>query len=235
VDPVERFFFHTTAALAGLCVAIAACSPDMSLFGAFVAPPEDDGGIGGAGAEASSSPAASSSSGVLAFWAQGVQQGVHSDALSGWSECWAEPFGNADTPVSQILEQCQGSLLALGCRPNGSAMFALLAMAQRSDAIFDTNPPTNPAVTHQANGVGWYFNEYGWGFAPAGDKVVLGNCDVVDIKGGEPGPDGDLRMCVKFHSSPEWATHPGFRCGKLWESVAPGFGATYERVVLSAD
>lgn len=241
MDRVEQFFFHTTAALAGLCAALAACSPDMSLFGPG-GPVRGSAGSGGsptstdaAPATATSSNASSSSSGISLFWAAGVQQNVPSASLDGWTECWAEPFSGIDTRVVDILAKCAKGRLAIGCRPKGAPTFSLLAMAPRADAIFDTNPPVNPAATHQANSVEWYFNEYGWGFAPTGDEVILGNCDVVDVKGGAPGMDGDLRMCVKFHSSPEWATHPGFRCGKLWEGASPGFWDAYERVALTAD
>lgn len=213
------------------------CAPDESLFGPVIGTGGAPVGHAPVGDVAASSTSGSGGSGGSGGAGPVLLAGVQENAALpfGWTECWAEPFSGIDTPVADIIAHCQGSLMALGCRPKGSDVFSLLAMAPRADVLFDTNPPTNPAKVHQANGVGWYFNEYGWGFAPAGDEVILGNCDVVDVKGGAPGVDGALRMCVKFHSSPEWATHPGFRCGKLWEGAAPGFGVAYERVVLSAD
>lgn len=65
--------------------------------------------------------------------------------------------------------------LLLACRATGSSTLLTFAHAPRADVIFDTGTGN---VTHNANGVGWYFNNsWSWGYAPAGQAVNRSSCD----------------------------------------------------------
>ncbi|MCY1004126.1 hypothetical protein OV079_00795 [Nannocystis pusilla] len=112
------------------------------------------------------------------YWAEGPQMDVPGDALVGWSECFANLYGEHEPDLStEVLgQQCTGSKLLMACRPVGAADFQLLAMGERADVLFDVGSQVDGK--HEANGVAWYFsNNFSWGFAAAGDTVNRIECD----------------------------------------------------------
>jgi hypothetical protein len=155
------------------------------------------------------------------YWVSGVQQNVPATSLTGWSACHTDLYNNYDTPMSQILMQCDKAKLLLACRPVGSPTFTTLAMAPRADVLFDCGFEQN--CTNVANGVGWYYSdEYSWGYAPGGENVSRNSCDT------ELTMNGD-RLC--WHSSVGFI-NGGWRCGAATGlNDDPG----WERVVFEAD
>jgi len=144
------------------------------------------------------------------YFPVGPQTNVPVDTVTGggWTECYRDLYSNhmdADT----VLSSCPGtpvSRLMLSCRPTGSDTLTLLAQGKRSDVTFDTGD--TEFVVHEANGVGWYFNNgpsdnhgFSWGFVREGDSVDKGNCDV-DSSGAS-----DERLCWHLNDS------GGYRCG----------------------
>ncbi len=132
----------------------------------------------------------------------GVQTNVPESALTGWTLCYSDTYDNFSTALSDILAGCTQANLLMACRVTGSGTLQVLANAPRADVIFDTGTGNTP---HDANGVGWYFNNsWSWGFAPQGDTIFRNSCDI-----GGP-TDDDKRLC--------WHTgggniNGGYRCG----------------------
>jgi hypothetical protein len=84
--------------------------------------------------------------------------------------------------------------------------------------LFDTGTGN---VLHEANSVGWYFNDsYSWGFAPSGAVVSRSSCDTETT---DPG----LRLCWHTFSQ---ALDQGYRCG---DNDLNGSSA-FERVIFEA-
>ena len=141
----------------------------------------------------------------------------------GWTECFRDTYSLV-MDSDEVLSDCPGELLMLSCRPTGSSTLQLLAQGERSDVTFDTGDNLN--VTHEANGVGWYFStEQGsWGFARAGYNVNKVPCDfelLVQSNANE-------RLC--WHVLP--TDEGGARCG-----VDDGLGPdsdSFERIVYMA-
>jgi hypothetical protein len=108
----------------------------------------------------------------------------------------------------------------LACRATGSDVLTVAAHAARADVTFDTGGNDTP---HDANGVGWYFNDdYSWGFAAAGDSIDLNICDISSSNGGQ-------RLCWHTQQSPALG---GWRCGT---STGLNSNPSFERVVYQAD
>jgi hypothetical protein len=149
----------------------------------------------------------------------GVAANVPVAALTGWTQCYIDNYANASTPMSTILAQCNKANLLMACRVAGSSVLQLAAHAPRIDVITDTGTGN---VTHNANGVGWYYNNsWSWGFAVQGDAVIRNSCDV----GG--GVNSSKRMC--WHSG-GGNINSGYRCGDSYS-----FGGDYERIVYHAN
>ena len=148
----------------------------------------------------------------------GVQNDVPIATLFGWTQCYIDDYGNSGTPLATILAQCDKANLLIGCRQTGAPTLALAAHAPRTDVTFDTDTSNTP---HDANGVGWYYDDdYSWGFAGLGDVLERNSCDTA-------GTNPEKRMC--------WHTYGGnidggWRCG-VETSVYGG----YERVIFHAD
>jgi hypothetical protein len=127
--------------------------------------------------------------------------------------------------VASILAACTQAHLLMACRPTGNSVLTLAAAGLRVDVTFDTGTGN---VTHDANGVSWYFNNsYSWGFAPGGDPVTRSSCDTQASSINAAGVDGDKRLC--WHSS-GGNINSGWRCGST-DSI---FGATFDRLVYQA-
>lgn len=161
------------------------------------------------------------------YWQSGVQLNVPEADLVGWSECFTDNYDGSFTDLTQILQQCDKAKLLLACRPVGDTTFSVVAMAPRDDVLYPCG--SDPACTHDANGVGWYYDQfYSWGFAPAGSPVNRNSCDIIDSQSypGGGAADGDSRIC--WHTG--GALSSGWRCGK------PDFlGSNYERFIFEAD
>jgi cysteine-rich repeat protein len=156
----------------------------------------------------------------LLYFVEGPQTNVDEADLGGWEECWTGNFGgNYPQLTGTILgQQCTGSKLLIGCRPAGATVFTLLAMGDRDDVLFDTNTGN---VTHDANGVSWYFDEsYSMGFADLGTGVSRNSCDTGNVS-------PTLRMC--WHTNGD-SISSGYRCGSTFT-----FGNNWERVIMHAD
>jgi len=151
----------------------------------------------------------------------GIQENVPIATLVGWTQCYVDTFANSSTPLTTILAQCNKANLLIGCRVTGSSTLQLAAHAPRADVIFDTGTGN---ITHNANGVGWYYNNsWSWGFVLAGDPVFRNSCDT----GGAP--NNNLRMC--WHTGGGFI-NGGYRCGA--DSGLNG-DFSHERLVFHAD
>ena len=150
----------------------------------------------------------------------GVKNNLPVAALTGWTICYQDTYDASVTPVATILQSCTGSSLLLACRPNNSQTLTVAAMAPRADVLFDT---AQTQVPHNANGVGWYFNDsYSWGFAAENDSISRNTCDT-DMT--DPGN----RLC--WHTS---AGHidGGYRCGA---TTGLNNYATWDRIVFQSN
>ncbi|HWS31904.1 MAG TPA: hypothetical protein VN408_04085, partial [Actinoplanes sp.] len=151
-----------------------------------------------------------------------MQQNVPEATVTGggWSVCHQSTFDESGTPLATIQADCDKELTMMACRPVGDPNFTLVAAAPRADVFFDTGMGN---VLHDANGVGWYYNDsWSWGFVPQGDGVIRNSCDV------EFGSQSALRMCVHTGGG---VTNSGYRCG----STTLNGNGTWERVILEAD
>ena len=156
------------------------------------------------------------------FWT-GVDQNVPEATLlnGGWNLCHVDTFGASGTPLSTIINNCDGDLLAMACRPVGNPNLTLAAMDEREDVLFDC-ANNNSCVHDGDNGVGWYYSDvYSWGFAPAGEAVNRGSCDV-----GATLPE--QRMCIHTNSG---SLSSGYRCGSTTLNGNNG----WERLIYTRD
>lgn len=159
------------------------------------------------------------------FTFSGIKQNVDSASLTGWTECFSDFYGE-QTPLEEVLASCSGSQLMLACRKVGSDTLQLAAHAPLADVTFDTGKGDEP---HNANGVGWYFNQgASWGFAPEGATIRRFTCDIVDSTLQLDGTDGDKRLC--WHTS-SGLLSSGWRCGGN-DQLNSDF--TFERVIFAA-
>ncbi len=131
----------------------------------------------------------------------GFAQNLPIASLTGWSQCFVEPFGQVGTQLDKVKLACAGSQLMMACRRKGSDTLQLAAYAPRADVLFDTGMSN---VLHVANGVGWYYSAtWSWGFAPPNEAVERNNCDVAATS-------PDQRMC--WHTL-DGGLDGGYRCG----------------------
>jgi len=154
------------------------------------------------------------------FEFSGIRQNLPVAQLNGWTQCYSDTYANDGTPLPTILAQCSGARLLLGCRPVGSDTLTVAANAPRADVTFDTGTGN---ITHDANGVGWYYNNnWSWGFARAGDVLERNSCDMAT---GNP----EDRLC--WHTSGD-AIRTGWRCGaNIWLNSDPA----WERVIYQTN
>jgi hypothetical protein len=154
----------------------------------------------------------------------GVQTNVSISTVlnGGWSQCFSTTYGSFGASLSGIASACTGSNMMLAARATGSDTLLLLAQALESDVMFDTGTGN---VTHNANGVEWYFNDsYSWGFANGGQTVFRTSCDTNDSSG-EAG--GATRLC--WHTS-GGTLQGGWRAGdNIWLNDSSAF----ERLVFT--
>jgi hypothetical protein len=150
--------------------------------------------------------------GLLRF--EGIEQNLAIADLNGWEECFRETYSGA-TPVADLVSECDGDYVLLGCMPTGSDVLQLAAMGDTAEVFSDTGQAADGVTPH--NGVAFYFNDsYSIGFAPEGAQVQRFSCDVA------PG-DEELRMC--WHTG-GGIMNQGYRCGNSYP------GDDFERVAF---
>ncbi|HHO50074.1 MAG TPA: hypothetical protein ENK18_04190 [Deltaproteobacteria bacterium] len=131
----------------------------------------------------------------------GILTNIPETDLTGWELCWSGRYNGFEN-LSDIQAQCDKANLLMTCRPIGSANLTVAAQAPRADVLFPTGQQN---VTHNANGVGWYFdNSYSWGFAEPGDGLSRNSCDTAT------GSFPERRLC--WHTGGN-AINGGWRCG----------------------
>lgn len=169
------------------------------------------------GASDDDSPDLESSESV--FWSEGIVEDIDLDALFGWRLCYRGRYRDDGDDVDDILDECDGESLLLGCGRSGSPALELAAMADRDDVLYDCGDDED--CFHEANEVGWYYSDHwSWGFLPPDREVERNSCDTEER-------DGHLRMC--WHTESGELTE-GYRCGNA-DDQAHG----YDRYVFSLD
>lgn len=154
----------------------------------------------------------------------GVQNNVSVGTVTGggWTLCFSESYGAYGSSVASVLAGCSSDRLMLAGRQTGSDNIMALAQAAFADVTFDTGTGN---VTHNANGVEWYFSDdYSWGFAPGGSAVFRNSCDTVDAS---VGPTSGQRLC--------WHTGNGLLEGGWRVGAAAGLNnsTAYERMIFA--
>jgi hypothetical protein len=98
----------------------------------------------------------------------------------GWSLCYSAPMSTfLGASASDALGACGTGKIMLAGRETGSDTLITLAEADYADVFFNTGQNSN--VTHNANGAEWYnADNFSWGFAPGGQGVTKGECDVAE-------------------------------------------------------
>jgi hypothetical protein len=154
------------------------------------------------------------------WYVPGVQQNVPPAQLTGWTQCYAGLYADFSPSIATILSQCDKPKLLMACRQVGATNWHTLAMGPRADVTFDTGMGNTP---HDANGVGWYFNDsYSWGFAPQGEPISRNSCDTQNT-------GSEDRIC--WHSG-GGNINGGWRCGM---NTGLNGDTTWERMVFEAD
>jgi hypothetical protein len=153
------------------------------------------------------------------YWVSGIQKNLPEANLTGWTQCFSDDYGNYNTPLSQVKQQCDGAKLLMGCKIAGTNTLSLAGMANAADVYFDCGQTND--CKHDANGVGFYYSDsWSWGFAPTNSTVSRNSCDVGF------GFD-DERMC--WHTGGGFM-NGGYRCGNNYP-----FDASWVRVVYEAN
>jgi hypothetical protein len=154
------------------------------------------------------------------YYPEGPQVDVPVTDLVGWELCDSRLYSSSTgLALNSILNACDKANLLLACRQTGNSTLRLLAVAPRSDVLFDTGTGDTP---HVANSSGWYFNDdYSWGFAREGDPIIRNSCDVASSNASE-------RLC--------WHTHRnsvgGWRCGT---TTSLNSSNAWEKLIYHAD
>ena len=137
---------------------------------------------------------------AASYFPFGPQQNIAPATVTGggWSLCYQDTYNvNMQAKVTAIKAACTKAKILMACKANSAGNFQLLAAGNWGDVFFDTGTGN---TTHNANGVGWYFNaNYSWGFTTAGNAVARGECDTVG---------GTDRLCWHTINSAG-----GYRCG----------------------
>lgn len=132
----------------------------------------------------------------------------------GFTLCHSSLYSASGAGLAATVLGCGSAtdVYLVACRPTGSPVLSLAAMALKSDVTFDTG--INTTTTRSANGVAWYFRDnHSFGFAEGGSAVNKNPCDT--------NPGGN-RMCVHTVSQ------GGYRCGSV-DSL--NFSTAFERRV----
>ena len=161
-------------------------------------------------------------SGIFRLEFSGVRTGLPVNELHGWKQCWSSPYSSI-IKLTDILAKCPGKNLMLACRNSRNPeILEVAAHAPRADVLFASG--ACPDCTHVANGSIWYYHEdFSWGFAAIGDKVVRASCD------GGDGPFATSKLC--WHTT-NGNISDGFRCGTHKNLNS---STIWERLIYMAD
>lgn len=151
----------------------------------------------------------------------GVQHNVPPAALlaRGFELCHTSRYDDGRQRLENILDDCQGTEILIGCRQTEEAVIYLAAEGRFSEVTRNVGDGQQAVNSH--NEVNFYFSlDASWGFAPADSEVLRNSCDVLERRD----PD---RMC--WHTS-QGKLRGGWRCGEFTGlSESPRF----ERVIFT--
>ena len=117
------------------------------------------------------------------FVFEGVRLNTSENDLRGWSVCHRDRYNQTNTQVADLLANCAGEYVMLGCKAVNQANVSVLAMGERDEVFRDTGAGVNSVNRH--NGVDFYFNpSRNMGFAAAGSGV--NRTAIGDTSGNEP-------------------------------------------------
>lgn len=145
-----------------------------------------------------------SSSCVVERWThEGVATDVPLAALKKWKSCFSATY-EAGPKVADILADCNGDHILMGCLPVGGKALTIAAHAPREDVFAEVN--YDAGERHLANGVAWYWAPYygDVGFGPDLGEDFWNPCE----KAGE-----DSQMCWGVGGNMPLALVAGRRCG----------------------
>lgn len=151
----------------------------------------------------------------------GVQRDVPVASLAdrGFFECYRDRYNSAGTPLDQVLGDCAGSELLIGCRPTGAPRLTVAAEGLFEEVTRDVGGGREAVNPH--NGVHFYFSRSAsWGFAPLGAGVFRNTCDTAS-------PEDANRMC--WHTSND-AFRAGWRCS---DTTGLSGSGQFERVIYA--
>ena len=157
---------------------------------------------------------------LCVYMFSGILTNVDMKELIGWEECFVDLFRDT-SDLSSVWATCTMSNILVGCRQVGSSTMVTAANAPFDDVFTDTGTSN---VTHDANGVGWYYSSsYSMGYAAVGDSLSRNSCDTAS------GTYPTQRLC--FHTSSSRLTG-GYRCGS---TTGLNSSTTWERVFMQAE
>ncbi|MEZ5289737.1 MAG: hypothetical protein R2745_01500 [Vicinamibacterales bacterium] len=119
----------------------------------------------------------------------------------GFTLCHSSLYNTSGAGLAATVAGCGSAtdVLLVACRPTGSPVLSVAAMALKTDVTFDTG--TGATTTRVANGLQWYFHDsHAMGFAEDGGTVNKSTCDT------QAGGD---RLCL--HT----VNVGGYRCGSV--------------------
>ena len=150
------------------------------------------------------------------YYPEGPQLNVSVETVQsgGWELCFEESFGDSETPVQQMLNQCTGEYIMLAGKYNNQADIAVLAAGEAS-AVFQVQTVYNQKTLN--NGTYFYFFPSGIfedlncdqesficnlsrsiGFSLS-DQTDVWTCDWIPREG--PRPFQDYRLCRHIDDS----------------------------------
>ncbi len=121
----------------------------------------------------------------------------------GFTLCHSSLYNASGTGLAATVSGCGGAtdVMLVACRPTGSPVLSVAAMALKTDVTFNTG--TGATTTRIANGLQWYFSDnFSMGFAEDGGTLNKNSCDF--IAGGD-------RLCLHTNAA------GGYRCGSVSE------------------
>jgi|GEM_PF-3364634 len=178
----------------------------------------------------------------------GVQNDILRSTVADWgfTEFYSSTYPLGGDSIATILSGLNGNdYLMMAARKKDSDTFDVLAAANFNDVTFNTDVNFKPGttdiernITHQANGVEWYFDtDWSWGFAGLGDTV---NRDACDINGSSfPGvigvPERDRLCWQTLGGSMDRGWRSGDNIGLVdLDLIGTGPAYDWEKVLLKA-
>ncbi len=132
----------------------------------------------------------------------GIRRLVQRSDLDGFRQCYRADYRRVGDSLAEIMANCSGPRLIVGCREVGSFSLKVAAQGAREDVFRDVGAGAQAA--HVVEGVAWYYDQdSSWGFAPAGAPIDRRACDQGDGQGLD-------RLC--WHTD-NGRMNGGWRCG----------------------